>query len=149
MVRGSTAAARWEGVGFHGESVVTVATTLIPSATNVLDDVWVCTTIHDADPVRTIVLNTFWVRAAIFNSDLVRSALLNVDLVRARLQPVATMPGGGGGGVAQLVVIYPNSRNDVICHSFLGFKCKCTMFIVATVIVTLCSLFGLCICQFL
>jgi hypothetical protein len=83
MVCGSTVAARWEGVRFHGEFVVMVATTLIPSAT-------------DADPTHTAVLNAFWVRAAIFNFDPVRSALLDVDLVRARFQPVATVPGGGG-----------------------------------------------------
>jgi hypothetical protein len=96
MVCGSTATAWWEGIGFHGESVVTVAITLIPSATGVLDDVRVCTTIHDADPFHTVILNAFWVRTAIFNSDPICSALLDVDLVHARLQPVAIVPGGGG-----------------------------------------------------
>jgi hypothetical protein len=33
MVCGVTTAILWEGVGFHGESVVMFATTLIPSAT--------------------------------------------------------------------------------------------------------------------
>jgi hypothetical protein len=87
---------RWECVGFHGESVVMVATTLIPSATEALNAVRVRTTIHDVDPVRTIVLDAFWVHATIFDTDVVRSTLLDVDPVHARLQPVATMPGGGG-----------------------------------------------------
>jgi hypothetical protein len=39
--------------------VVTVATTLIPSATGVLDAVRVCTTINDVDPLRIVVLNAF------------------------------------------------------------------------------------------
>jgi hypothetical protein len=95
-VCGSIVAARWEGVGFHGESVVTVATTLIQSATGVLDAVRVWTAIHDTDPVYTSVLNAFWVRTAIFDTDPVRNALLNVDSVHAWLQPVTIVHGGWG-----------------------------------------------------
>jgi hypothetical protein len=51
--------ARWEGIGFHGESVVTVATMLIPSATGFLNFVRVHTAIHDVDPAHIIILDTF------------------------------------------------------------------------------------------
>jgi hypothetical protein len=95
-VYNSIAAARWEGIGFHGESVVMVATSLIPSATGILDTVRVRSAIHDVDPVRTVILDAFRVRATIFDTDPVRSILLNVDLVHTRLQAVAIELGGGG-----------------------------------------------------
>jgi hypothetical protein len=73
-----------------------VATTLIPSAIGALDVVRVRTTIHDVDLVHTIILNAFWACATIFDTDPVCSTLLNVDPIHARLQPVATVPRGGG-----------------------------------------------------
>jgi hypothetical protein len=74
MVCGCTVAAQWEGIEFHGESVVTVATTLIPSATGILDAVRVRTAIHDINLTRIIVLYAFRVCVAIFDTDQVRSA---------------------------------------------------------------------------
>jgi hypothetical protein len=74
MVCGCTAAAQWEGIEFHGESVVTVATTLITFATGILDVVLVRTAIHDINLTRIIVLYAFRVCIAIFDTDPVRSA---------------------------------------------------------------------------
>jgi hypothetical protein len=39
-----------------------------------------------------------------------------------------------------MIVVHPNPKNDAIYQSFLRFQCKCTMFIVATVIFTSCQL---------
>jgi hypothetical protein len=56
---GRRCATWWEGVGIHGESVVAVATTLIPSSIGVLDIVRVHTAIHDIDLAHTIILDIF------------------------------------------------------------------------------------------
>jgi hypothetical protein len=40
-----------------------------------------------------------------------------------------------------MIFIHPNPKNDVIYHSLLGFQCKRTMFIVATVILPHVGLF--------